>query len=304
MELIDHALQFDPGNAQNRALRESYLQRRAAAQDAAAAQNPITGLPAEVQAPTQVGQDEADRSSSSVATQPGAATASTNDGAGPASTAQATPTSVAGGSSCTAALAGYGTRSRGVCFDALQAGRGPDLVVIPAGGTQSKPFAIGRYEISVGEYGTYCAASGRCAAPTAQADLPMTTVAASDAQRYVEWLSTQTGATYRLPKESEWLYAANAPGGSAERDFNCVVEIGGQKIRGFGLVSARSGRANGWGLYNYIGNAQEWVETDSGWAARGGAYSDAISRCDTTLHRAGSGAADASTGFRVLRELQ
>ena len=113
-----------------------------------------------------------------------------------------------------------------------------------------------------------------------------------------------TSAAYRLPSDAEWSYAASAPGGSTERDFNCVVEINGQKIRGFGLGSVRAGRPNSWGLYNMAGNAQEWAKAGDGWNARGGAFSDPISQCGPGLTRPVGGTADAATGFRVVRELR
>ena len=65
-----------------------------------------------------------------------------------------------------------------------------------------------------------------------------------------------------------------------------------------------SGRANGWGLYNYVGNVQEWVDTGNGIAARGGAYTDELSNCGITLERNHDGSGDALTGFRLLRELR
>jgi formylglycine-generating enzyme required for sulfatase activity len=208
------------------------------------------------------------------------------------------------GSVCTTSLAGYGSRSRGVCFDSFSGGRGPDLVVVPAGPGAAKPFAISRFEISGGEFATFCKLSGKCSAPGGQNDLPVTSIATTDAQHYVEWLSSVTGGAYRLPTDAEWTHVAGAPGGSAERDFNCVVELNGQKIRGFGLGNVRSGRPNGWGLYNLAGNAQEWVKSGDGWAARGGAFSDPISQCGPAVTRSVAGTPDPATGFRVVRELQ
>lgn len=300
--LIDRALQIDRSNVQAVALRERYAQSLAAGQALAKKDAP----PAQpVVSPNASPGGQPELSPTQTAPQAQSLTAQTVPGAvNPAVVASVTPVPAANTSLCNAALAGYGTRSRGVCFDALPTGRGPELVVIPAGGAVARPFAISRYEVSAGEYAAFCQQSGKCRGSGGQPDLPMTSIPATDAQNYAEWLSAATGFAYRLPTDSEWVYAANAPGGSTERNFNCVVEIGGQKIRGFGLASVRSGRPNGWGLYNQIGNAQEWVKAADGWSARGGAYSDAISQCDTALNRTGTGAADAATGFRVLRELR
>jgi non-specific serine/threonine protein kinase len=180
--------------------------------------------------------------------------------------------------------------------------------VIPAGGGIAQPFAMSRYEISVADFNAFCGTSDGCEAAGGADDLPATSIRVEDAQRYAEWLSAITGAVYRLPTEAEWTHAASAASAagasaSTQRDFNCVVEIGGQKIRGFALTSVRSGRPNSWGLFNPIGNAQEWVKTAAGWSVRGGAYTDPISECSADLARASSGAPDPTTGFRVVREV-
>ncbi len=289
MSQIDRALEFDRTNPQIVAARAEYSQQLAAAsKQTPPAQTPPAAATPSSAAPAPAKTD----SSSQTAAQPAAQA--------PIQTAAVTPTTA-----CTPALAGYGTRSRGVCFDSLPTGgRGPELVVVPAGAGAAKPFAISRFEVSAGEFAAFCKASGKCSNSAAQADLPITSIAASDAQNYVDWLSTTTGATYRLPTDEEWSYAASAPGGSTERDFNCVVEINGQKIRGFGLGSVRAGRPNSWGLYNLAGNAQEWARNGDGWNARGGAFSDPISQCSPALARSVGGTADAATGFRVVRDLK
>jgi non-specific serine/threonine protein kinase len=281
VSLVDRALELDRGNAQFVALREKYAQQSNAIQSAKP--EATAPSPAPSTAKTEPAAQVASQVSLQAASQPSVPSPTTG---------------------CSAALAGYGTRSRGVCFDALPSGRGPELVVVPAGGSVARPFAIGRFEISASDYAEFCKQSGKCPATTAQADLPLTAVTIAAASQYVEWLSAATGFVYRLPTEAEWMYVANAPGGSADRDFNCIVEINGQKIRGFSLNSVRSGKPNGWGLYNLVGNAQEWVKTADGWSARGGAFSDPISQCGPALARSSAGDAAANTGFRVLRELR
>jgi non-specific serine/threonine protein kinase len=221
----------------------------------------------------------------------------------PGTAASSTSADTATGTACNASLAGYGKRSRGICYDALPGGRGPELVVVPAGDGIAAPFAIGRFEISGADYALYCSQSGRCSA-SGQAGLPLTGISVAEAQQYAQWLSTSTGFTYRLPTDGEWVHAANAPGSATDRDYNCVVELNGQKIRGFGLVAVREGQSNGWGLLNLFGNAREWVKSAQGWSARGGAYSDAISQCNAGATQASAGTADAVTGLRLVRELR
>ena len=90
----------------------------------------------------------------------------------------------------------------------------PEMVVL-AGDV----LAMGRYEVTVGEYRAFASATGGGAGDGCitlgdgdswrnpgfrQTDRhPVTCVSWDDAQAYVSWLSRTTGATYRLPSESE-----------------------------------------------------------------------------------------------------
>lgn len=107
----------------------------------------------------------------------------------------------------------------------------PEMVVMPGGW-----LALGRYEVTVGEYGAFASAAGGgagggCYVATStgwrpdgpatwrspgfpQSDRhPVVCVSWLDAQQYASWLSRTTGATYRLPSEGEWGQAASGSGG-------------------------------------------------------------------------------------------
>ena len=105
---------------------------------------------------------------------------------------------------------------------------------------------------------------------------PVVCVNWSDAQAYVEWLSSETGEEYRLLSESEWEYVARARTktarywGESERD-QCRYANGADASTDFDWRAgcddghARTApvgtyEANGYKLHDVLGNVREWVE--------------------------------------------
>ena len=129
---------------------------------------------------------------------------------------------------------GGGTRQPGAVFQDCDAC--PEMVVMPGG-----RLALGRYEVTVGEYEAFSSATGAevgsgcytqrrlsetqtgpALDPSASwldpgfpqtSRHPVVCVSWHEAQEYVSWLSRTTGATYRLPNQDEWSAAA---GGSVD----------------------------------------------------------------------------------------
>jgi serine/threonine protein kinase len=227
---------------------------------------------------------------------------------------------VSSGRECNTGLAGHGERARAICYDLVNydpnknnGWRGPLMVVVPAGGEFKKDFAIGKYEISIGDWSKYCALTGKCKPETDREKFndPVTGITLKQAEDYVKWLSERTGKKYRLPNPDEWMYAASV-GGKLTSDstefktiqgtMNCRVTLGDKILKGTGIANIKSGRSNAWGLKNFVGNVQEWVIGSKGAEAMGGAFSDAISNCDLNSVRVHDGSADDATGFRVVLE--
>lgn len=196
-------------------------------------------------------------------------------------------------------LVGSGSQSgrRGSCADRLGDGQGPRLVVVPWSDT-GLSFAITRQEVSWGELEPFCRETGACEVQ-APADQPVTGVPVSLAREYAAWLSERTGFHYRLPTHREWLTAAS---GTSDPNRNCQVQLGGVH-RGLAPVAVGTGSPNPFGLVNVLGNVQEWVVDGGEVKAAGGAYRDPIAECAVTTLRPQQGVADATTGFRLVREV-
>ncbi len=204
------------------------------------------------------------------------------------------PPVAAGPCSAVSPAASAGT----ACRDDLgKAGRGPLMMVIPAG-WGSAVFAMMRDETSVGDYNAYCASAG-CSRAGDNPNLPVATISETDAEKYATWLSTTSGAKYRLPTESEWKRAA---GSEHDAGSNCVVS--GAIGRGENLRPVSGGAPNEFGLHDVTGNVQEWVKPASGGLkALGGAIGDPIEICQTAFSRTHNGQPDGRTGFRLVREI-
>jgi serine/threonine protein kinase len=210
----------------------------------------------------------------------------------------------AGARLCTPKLAGFGQKPQGVCHDMIDARtKALLLVVIPASGSIDTAYAIGKHEISNREFNLYCQASGACKPQAGSDALPAVRITPEMADGYAKWLSGKTGFEYRLATAAEWEHAAVAGSREQSNDYNCLLRLGNQLIKGQALLSVTSGKTNSWGLLNYVGNAQELVKKGGGYALRGGHYRDPMSSCSTTLERPYT-ADDEFTGFRLVRTLK
>ncbi len=161
-------------------------------------------------------------------------------------------------------------------------------------------FAAGVYDVTVGEYSQFVAATGvgttgcatydgawrvnpsvtwKNAIESQTPSHPVSCVSWHDAKDYAAWLSHTTHQTYRLPSASEWEYAARA--GSAVQVpwatpaeacvyANVADQTAARHYQGWKVLpcadefvqSAPVGsfKANAFGLYDMLGNVFQWTE--------------------------------------------
>ena len=159
-------------------------------------------------------------------------------------------------------------------------------------------FMIGRYEVTNAEYVAFLNAvkkrgtwqepwfrakeedpaspiSGKVGAFVVDAGFenhPVVNVSWYGAQAYVEWLSKETGAKYRLPTEAEWEYAARAETVTPFYTGRCIDtdqanyngndtagDCPGAGVYRQKTVEAGAFPANPFGLHDMAGNVLEWV---------------------------------------------
>ena len=190
-------------------------------------------------------------------------------------------------------------------------------IELPVRTVQIRPFAVGRYEVLVGEYNGFANETRRqgkgCYASKGTSPFdeistfnpgfeqtsshPVVCVSHQDAQAYVAWLSRKTGKRYRLLTEAEWEYAARA---GTVTQYSWGNEVGRDRASCDGCGSAwdlkgtapaGSFAPNAWGLYDMHGNAWEWV-TDCWKASYRGSAPDGSAwmegDCGARIFRGGS----------------
>ena len=218
-------------------------------------------------------------------------------------------------------------------------GRGPNEGPVQTV-TISKPFAVGKYEVTFAEWDA-CVKDGGCVHAGddqgwGRDKLPAVDISWDDAQQYTGWLRKQTGKPYRLLTEAEWEYAARAGTTTpfstgdtittADANFDGNYTYGNTQKGEFRQRTTAVGsfKPNAYGLYDMHGNVWEWVQDCyednytglpleggartsgdcSGRVARGGAWaSDPGYLRSADRFKYSSGSRGDDTGFRVARSL-
>lgn len=169
----------------------------------------------------------------------------------------------------------------------------PEMIVVPAGNfmmgsppselghsadegpqhtvTIARQFAVGRFEVTFGEWDA-CATDAGCKAYQpfdegwGRGRRPVINVSWDDAEAYVAWLSKTTGKPYRLLTGAEYEYATRArtqtayPWGNTIGTNNANCHACGSQWDAKLTAPVGSFAANGFGLYDMVGNVREWTE--------------------------------------------
>jgi formylglycine-generating enzyme required for sulfatase activity len=138
----------------------------------------------------------------------------------------------------------------------------------------SRPFAVSKFEVTFDEWDA-CAKARAC--PEAddvgmgRLNKPVVSVSWDEAKAYAKWLSKLTGKSYRLLTEAEWEYAARGsadpavpqtiyPWGNEPLQGNAACRNCDPRFNNRGTTPVGTFKPNGFGLYDVVGNAGEWVE--------------------------------------------
>jgi formylglycine-generating enzyme required for sulfatase activity/class 3 adenylate cyclase len=182
----------------------------------------------------------------------------------PATKQAAAPTSVA--PTAQPASAAHEPEMNSLRGGSFAMGSNDDVSEKPIHQVTIKPFALGKYPITVREWNE-CATAKACAFfAVGKDDAPITNVSWSDAKQFVTWLAGATQKPYRLPSEAEWEYAARG-GTQSKYWWGDQLQTGMANCKNCGDVAGAtqpvkvgSFKPNPFGLYDMGGGVDQWVE--------------------------------------------
>jgi formylglycine-generating enzyme required for sulfatase activity len=187
----------------------------------------------------------------------------------------------------------------------------------------TREFEMGKYEVTQAEWQSVM---GNNPSSFKGANHPVENVSWNDVRDFLVRLnSLDRRYRYRLPTEAEWEFAARAGAVELAREdrepLDALARYADNSSRQTGRVGEK--RPNAWGLYDMLGNVEEWVQDNyssfyasnpladpagpqTGSAAkvlRGGSWSDPARNLRVSRRDALSPTRrDSQVGFRLVRE--
>jgi len=148
-----------------------------------------------------------------------------------------------------------------------------DFVLIPAGSfemgsdrigprhmvTLTKAFYLQKTELTQAQW-TAVMTSNASTFNQCGSSCPVETVSWEEVQIFISQLNALSpGTTYRLPTEAEWEYAARAT--TTTEAYGTMSDIAWYASNAQGKTHPVAGKQpNVWGLYDMLGNVEEWVQ--------------------------------------------
>ena len=189
--------------------------------------------------------------------------------------------------------------------------------------TIEKPYYIGKYEVTQGQWREVMGSNpsyfqGEKVEGNSD-QYPVDSVTWEQAQEFIKRLNKMDdSATYRLPSEFEWEYAARA-GATKLLSWAETNEQAWINDTDKGTThSVGQKKPNDWGLYDTLGNVWEWTEDyynkkifpspvppDTGevHVLRGGSFISDVTNATYFFHGGGPGNGY-DVGFRIVREIE